>query len=104
MLLAPFLLAMGGTDLPPVGADHSAEIARHCAAGSPNDKSMQDLCKEHGAQGVARFEKARKALGDKIEDELGACIYVWTTDDVLDWGMIGACAKVHADSYHVTIP
>ena len=54
---------------------------------------------------VARFEQARKALGDKIEDELGGCIYVWTTNDgALDWGMIGACAKVHADSYHVTIP
>ena len=103
-MLLGLLLVMGGTDLPPVGADHSAEIARHCAADSPNDKSMQDLCKEHGAQGVVRFEKARKALGDKIEDELGGCIYVWTTDDVPDWGMIGACAKAHADSYNITIP
>jgi hypothetical protein len=103
-MLLGLLLAIAGTDMPPVGADHSAEIARHCSAESPDDKAMQDLCTRHAVQGVARFEQARKALGDKIEDELGGCIYVWTTNDVPDWGMIGACAKVHADSYHVTIP
>ncbi len=103
-MLLGLLLLMGGTDLPPVGADHSAEIARHCARESPADQSAQGLCQQHGAEGVIRFEKARKALGDKIEDELGACIYVWTNEDLLDWGMIGKCAKVHADSYHVTIP
>ena len=103
-MLFGLLLLVGGADLPPVGADHSAEIARQCAGESPNDKPAQDLCKENGAQGVIRFEKARKALGDKIEDELGSCLYVWTTDDLPDWSMIGKCAKVHADSYHVTIP
>ena len=103
-MLLGLLLLVGGADLPPVGADHSAEIARYCVADSPNDKPAQDACKAHGAEGVVRFEKARKALGDKIEDELGSCIYVWTNDDLPDWGMIGKCAKVHADSYRVTIP
>ena len=103
-MLLGLLLLVGGTDLPPVGADHTAEIARQCAGESPNDKAAQELCKGNGAQGVIRFEKARKALGDKIEDELGSCMYVWTTDDLPDWSMIGKCAKVHADSYHVTIP
>ena len=103
-MLLGLLLLVGGADLPPVGADHSAEIARYCVADSPNDKAVQDSCKQHGAEGVIRFEKAREALGDKIEDELGSCIYVWTNDDLPDWGMIGKCAKVHADSYHVTIP
>jgi len=103
-MLLGLLLLVGGADLPPVGADHSAEIARYCVADSPNDKAAQDSCKAHAAEGVVRFEKARKALGDKIEDELGSCIYVWTNDDLPDWGMIGKCAKVHADSYHVTIP
>lgn len=98
------ILALAATDMPPVGADHTAEIAKHCAIEWPGDQSMIDMCARHGAAGVARFEQARRLLGGKIEDELGGCIYVWTTDGVLDWAMIGACAKVHADSYHVTIP